>query len=67
MRKEDGRWKFDFPADPRLQYRVGYMNEKYKHYTNPFQIVTQEVKNDPSTRENTTQRLRTLLEQAANE
>lgn len=65
MKKEAGAWKFDFPADPALQTRVGHLNDKYKNYVNPFQIVTQEVKNDPSTKENATQRLRTLLEQAA--
>lgn len=43
------------------------MNDKYKQYINPFEMVTQEVKNDPSTRENTTTRLRQLLESAAKE
>lgn len=67
MKKEGNEWKFDFPADPALQLRVGYLNDKYKNYVNPMEIVTQEVKNDPSTRENVTSRLKSLLEQAAKE
>ncbi|MCI0699877.1 MAG: hypothetical protein L0241_02165 [Planctomycetia bacterium] len=67
MKKEKGEWKLDFPADTALQVRVGYLNDKYKNYVNPMQIVTQEVKNDPSTKENVTNRLKTLLEQAAKE
>ena len=67
MKKEGNEWKFDFPADAPLQLRVGYLNDKYKNYVNPMEIVTQEVKNDPSTRENVTSRLKSLLEQAAKE
>lgn len=67
MKKDGAVWKFDIPVSANLQTRVGYLNEKYKNYVNPFEIVTQEVKNDPSTRENVTSRLRTLLEQAAKE
>lgn len=67
MKKEGAVWKFDVAVTPKLQTRVGYLNEKYKNYVNPFEIVTQEVKNDPATRENVTTRLRTLLEQAARE
>jgi hypothetical protein len=67
MKKEGNQWRFDFPADPALQARVGYMNDKYKNYTNPMEMVTLEVKNDPSTKENTTQRLKSLLESAAKE
>jgi hypothetical protein len=67
MKKEDGKWKFDFKADNTLQHRVERMNDKYKIYINPFQMVTQEVKNDPNTRENTTTRLKSLLESAAKE
>jgi len=67
MKKDAKGWKFDFPADANLQLRVGHMNDKYKNYVNPFEIVTQEVKNDPSTRENTTARLKQLLEEAAKE
>lgn len=67
LKKDAGGWKFDVPVTPLLQTRVGYLNDKYKNYVNPFEIVTQEVKNDPSTRENVTSRLRTLLEQAAKE
>ena len=67
MKKEKGEWKFDFPADANLQLRVGYLNDHYKDYVNPMEIVTQEVKNDPSTKENVTTRLKTLLEQAAKE
>ena len=62
-----GKWKFDFKADGTLQHRVGRMNDKYKNYVNPFQMVTQEVKHDPSTRENTTTRLKQLLEGAGKE
>lgn len=67
MKKDGAVWKFDLPATPQLQTRVGYLTEKSKNYVNPFEIVTQEVKNDPSTRENVTSRLRTLLEAAAKE
>jgi hypothetical protein len=67
MKKEQGEWKFDFLADAALQTRVAYLNDKHKNYVNPMQLVTREVKNDPSTKENTTQRLKTLLEQAAKE
>ena len=67
MKKEKEGWKFDFPADSALQVRVGHMKDKYKNYINPFTIVTQEVKNDPTTKENVTGRLKTLLEQAARE
>ncbi len=67
MKKDPKGWKFDFPADPNLQLRVGHMNEKFKNYVNLFEIVTQEVKNDPSTRENATARLKQLLEEAAKE
>jgi hypothetical protein len=67
MKKDGAVWKFDPAVTPKLQTRVGYLNEKYKNYVNPFEIVTQEVKNDPATRENVTSRLRTLLEGAAKE
>jgi hypothetical protein len=67
MKKEGAEWKLDFPVDATLQLRVGYLTSKYKDYVNPMQIVTQEVKNDPSTKENTTTRLKSLLEQAAKE
>lgn len=67
MKKENGEWKFDFASDNALQLRVGYLNDKYKNYVNPMEIVTQEVKNDPSTRENVTARLKSLLESAAKE
>jgi hypothetical protein len=66
MKKEE-EWKFDFPVDTTLPARVSHLNDKYKNYQNPLEIVTQEVKNDPSTRENVTTRLKTLLEQAAKE
>jgi hypothetical protein len=67
MKKEGEEWKFDFPVDSALQLRVGYLNDKYKNYTNPLEMVTQEVKNDATTRENVTSRLKSLLEQAAKE
>ncbi len=67
MKKENGEWKFDFAADNNLQLRVAYMIEKYMNYVNPMEIVTQEVKNDPSVKENVTARIKTLLEQAAKE
>lgn len=67
MKKDGAAWKFDVPVTAKLQTRVGTLNEKYKNYVNPFEIVTQEVKNDPATRENVTTRLRTLLESAAKE
>ena len=67
--KKDGEegWKLDLPSDTALQARVAYMNEKFKNYVNPFKLVTQEVKNDPTTKENATQRLKELLEKAAQE
>lgn len=67
MKKEEGKWKFDFRPDNTIQQRVGRMNDKYKQYVNPFEMVTQEVKNDPSTRDDTTKRLRDLIEGAAKE
>lgn len=67
MKKDHGEWKFDFPADETLQLRVGYLNDRYKNYVNPMEVVTQEVKNDPATKENVTSRLKSLLEQAAKE
>ena len=67
MKKEDGKWKFDFQPNSTIQQRVERMNDKYKQYVNPFEIVTQEVKNDPSTRENATSRLKQLIESAAKE
>ena len=67
MKKENGQWKFDFPVDATLQARVGYMNDKYKNYVNPMETVTTEIKNDPSTKENVTQRLKSLLESGAKE
>lgn len=67
MRKEADGWKFDFPADSALQLRVGRLNEKFRNYVNPLEVVKQEVKNDPTTKENATSRLKLLLEQAARE
>lgn len=67
MKKESSVWKFDFPSDPALQARVAYINDKHKNYINPMRVVTKEVKNDPSTKENTTKRLKQLLEEAAGE
>lgn len=67
LKKDKEGWKFEFPAITDLQVRVGRLNEKYKNYTNPLEVVTQEVKNDPSTKENVASRLKTLLEQAAKE
>lgn len=67
MKKEGGKWKFDFRPDSSIQQRVARMNDKYKQYVNPFEMVTQEVKNDPSTRESTTDRLKILIEGAAKE
>ena len=67
MRKEKDGWKFDFPADSALQLRVGRLNEKAKNYVNPLDVVKQEVKSDPTTKENVTNRLKSLLEQAARE
>ena len=65
--KKEGTWKFDITADAALQARVTYLSEKYMNYVNPLKKVSEEVKNDPSTKENVTQRLKTLLEQAAKE
>lgn len=67
MKKEKDGWKFDFPVDSTLQLRVGRLNEKYKNYVNPLDVLKQEVKIDPTTKENATSRLKTLLEQAAKE
>ncbi len=66
MKKDKKEWKFDFPADAPLEGRVAYLNDKYKNYVNPMETVTHEVKNDPATKENATQRL-SLLEQVAKE
>lgn len=67
LKKVKNEWKFDFPADTGFQNRVGFLNDKYKNYVNPLKIVTQEIKNDPATKENVTNRMKTLIEQAAKE
>lgn len=67
MKKEGDEWKFDFPVDGSLQLRVNYLNEKYRNYVNPLEVVTREVKNEPTTKENVTSRLKQLLEEAARE
>lgn len=67
MKKDKDGWKFEFPSPTDLQVRVGRLNDKYKNYVNPLELVTHEVKNDPSTKENVASRLKTLLEQAAKE
>jgi hypothetical protein len=67
MKKDKDGWKFEFPAPTDLQLRVGRLNDKYKNYVNPLEVVTHEVKNDPSTKENVASRLKSLLEQAAKE
>lgn len=67
MKKEKDGWKFDFPTNERLQNHIAYLNKNYKNYVNPMETVTHEVKNDPTTKDNVTQRLKTLLEQAAKE
>lgn len=67
MKKEGGEWKFDFPADNALQLRVAYLNDKHMHYVNAMEKVTQEVKNDSAVREDATNRIKSLLEQAAKE
>ncbi|MGL6094366.1 MAG: hypothetical protein ACRC7O_01015 [Fimbriiglobus sp.] len=63
---EEG-WKFDLPADTGLATRVTYLNEKGNNYVNPMVVINQEVKIDPTTKENATQRLKELMEQAAKE
>jgi hypothetical protein len=65
MKKEVSGWKFDIPVDAFVQKRVERMRDKYKHYVNPFKTMSMEVKNEPTTRENATTRLHTLLEEAA--
>jgi hypothetical protein len=67
MKKDKGGWKFDFQPDNTLPQRVARMNDKYKRYVNPFEIIGQEVKNEPSTRENVTPRLKKEIESAAKE
>ncbi len=67
MVKEKGEWKFDFPANTFLQARVAYLNDKHMHYSNVYEMLDQDVKNDPTTRENATTRLKTELEKAAKE
>ena len=67
MVKDKEGWKFDFPSNTLLQTRVAYLNDKYMHYFNVYEMLDQDVKNDPTTRENTTSRLKTELEKAAKE
>ncbi len=67
MVKDKEGWKFDFPSNTLLQTRVAYLNDKHMHYFNVYEMLDQDVKNDPTTRENTTSRLKTELEKAAKE
>ncbi len=67
MIKDKEGWKFDFPSNTALQTRIAYMNEKHMHYFNVYEMLDQDVKNDPTTRENTTDRLKTELQNAAKE
>ncbi len=67
MVKDKEGWKLNFPAHTPLQLRVAYMNEKHMHYFNVYEMLDQDVKNDPTTRENTTERLKTELQKAAKE
>jgi hypothetical protein len=67
LKKVGEAWKFDFPVNANLQRRTQTMKEKAKNYVNPFSVITQEVKTDPTTKENVTKRLKELLEQAARE
>lgn len=62
--KNKGEWKFDFPTNTLLHTRVAYMNDKHRHYYNVYEMLDQDVKNDPTMRENTTTRLKTELEKA---
>lgn len=65
MKKEAGAWKFDFHAGPELQTCVARLNDEYKDYVNAFKVMTTEVKNEPTTKENAENRLKTLMEEAA--
>ncbi len=60
-------WQFDFPADPALQVRVAYLNDKAKNYVNAMKVITQDVKTDPTTKEDLTNQLKIKLESAARE
>ncbi len=67
MAKEKEGWKLDFPSDTLLKNRVSYLKEKHKHYQNAFETIKQNVKNDPTSRENATEALKKELESAAKE
>ena len=65
LKKEAGAWKLDVPVSQNQQAATTRINDRYKDYLNPFKIVSQEVKNDPTTKENVKNRLKTLLEEAS--
>ena len=67
MKKEKGEWKFDFPVDSTLIARVNLFNEKHMNFVNALDTIKQEIKNDDTTKENVTKRLREILEQASRE
>lgn len=59
------QWRIDFPVSEKLQASVTRLNDYYKDYVNPIKIISQEIKNDPTTKENVKKRLKELLEEAA--
>jgi hypothetical protein len=62
---EKAEWKLDFPTPSMLQTSATRLNDKYKDYVNPLKVLSREVKNEPTTKENVTRRLKELLEEAA--
>lgn len=65
MVKQKDVWLLDFNVDPRLQVAVDRLNSEYKDYVNAYKLMSSEVKNEPTTKENCKGRLRILMEEAA--
>ncbi|VTS00723.1 hypothetical protein [Tuwongella immobilis] len=65
VKQSDDSWKIAFPASVAQQAATSRLIDRYKDYVNPFKIVSQEIKRDPTTKENVKKRLKELLEEAA--
>lgn len=65
MKKEEDGWKIDVPVSQNQQAATQRLKDKYKDYTRPLEILSREIKNEPSTKENVKKRMKELLEEAA--
>jgi hypothetical protein len=62
---DKAEWKLDFPAPAVLQQSVLNLTTRYMDVYNALNTLTYEVKNQPTTKENVKERMKTLLETAA--